>query len=265
MTELITSIIRSQVKSSEPFPVDFDIVWTWLEYSSKGVAKNALEQCKFEEKIDYDSFVQITNESQKKIKRKRGGQEQKIYLTIDCMKQFCMMSNSAKGREVRQYYLTIEKEYRKLLEEMKTPRLPVSGEWLATRETGKEILKGLNDAVKEHTGSEARHFMLVRDGLYRGLFGMDSKKLREIMGLVKKDCVRDWFDDHTLSLIQSGEYSINVLIEQLDIQGGSAIYQTALQVGQSLRRFLIKPNGDLELPSANNEQKALPYIDIESA
>jgi hypothetical protein len=41
MDNIIKQEILIQIESNEQFPVDFDIYWEWLDFSSKGNAKRA--------------------------------------------------------------------------------------------------------------------------------------------------------------------------------------------------------------------------------
>jgi anti-repressor protein len=47
----------------------------------------------------------------------RGRPLEKIFLTIDCFKQFCMMAGTQKGKEVRRYFINCESELKKLLQQ----------------------------------------------------------------------------------------------------------------------------------------------------
>jgi phage anti-repressor protein len=106
MNELIVfkERLESIAQSTEKFPVDFDEAWQWVEYSTKQKAREALER-NFEAGIDYSSF-NLT------VKREIGATNKiQINLTADCFKSFCMMAGTAKGKEVRLYYIKIEKAW----------------------------------------------------------------------------------------------------------------------------------------------------------
>lgn len=90
-------------ESESPFPIDFDDAWQWVEYSRKDVAKDALA-LSFVQGVDY-----LVPESSG-TKKGRDWRLEKIYLTLDCFKMFCMMAGTSKGREVRLYFLECEKE-----------------------------------------------------------------------------------------------------------------------------------------------------------
>jgi phage anti-repressor protein len=91
-------------ESAEPYPVDFDDAWQWIGYSTKQKAREALER-NFEENFDF-----LTT----RLKSTGGRPGDGYFLTVDCFKAFCMMAGTEKGKEVRQYYLAIEKKYREL-------------------------------------------------------------------------------------------------------------------------------------------------------
>lgn len=89
--------------STDEFPVDFDVAWQWIEYSSKSHAKVHLMKCNFLKSIDYKVFTQSQENS-------NGGRPtEKILLTVDCFKMWAMMANTVQGRLVRQYFLECEK------------------------------------------------------------------------------------------------------------------------------------------------------------
>jgi phage anti-repressor protein len=102
MTQIFSIELAQQlVNSSNPFPIEFDEAWTWLEYSRKDNAKVALVE-NFEEKIDYLINQEIANAF---MQTKR----EKILLTIECLKMWGMMCGTPKGKEVRQYFLQCER------------------------------------------------------------------------------------------------------------------------------------------------------------
>jgi phage anti-repressor protein len=104
----LTAIARS----TEPYPVDFDQAWQWVEYSTKQKAREALEN-NFEKGVDFNlnQEVKVQFEGTREVRRPFTA----IFLTADCFKSFCMMAGTEKGKEVRKYYLRIEKEYFALL------------------------------------------------------------------------------------------------------------------------------------------------------
>ena len=112
--DLTSGLVFSIVKSEEEFPIDFDDAWKWIGYSTKGNGKRVFESARFTEGDDFQIF--IINDK----KSERGRPRQKIKLTADCFKTFCMMAGTQKGREVRAYFLNCEKELkRRITQEQK--------------------------------------------------------------------------------------------------------------------------------------------------
>jgi phage anti-repressor protein len=110
MDNIIKQEILIQIESNEQFPVDFDIYWEWLDFSSKGNAKRAFYKSGFIVEQDFHHVIRTENV----VKRTQGGgtQFEKIMLTIDCAKSFAMMARTEKGREIRMWYLELEKQWR---------------------------------------------------------------------------------------------------------------------------------------------------------
>ncbi len=99
------------VRSAEQHPVNFDDAWQWIGYFSKQKAKNKLIG-NFEEGIDYVLLTQMD-----KQKSGKGGHNREIImLTVDCFKAFCMMAGTERGKEVRRYFLNIEKKWQSQLQ-----------------------------------------------------------------------------------------------------------------------------------------------------
>jgi len=92
--------------SGDAQPVDFDLAWVWLGYSSKQMALKKLKN-NFEEGLDFNlnlvSKVQI--EGDREVSRPF----QQISLTIECFKSMGMIAGTEKGKEVRRYFLECEK------------------------------------------------------------------------------------------------------------------------------------------------------------
>jgi len=90
------------------FVVDFDNVWKMLGYARKDPAKRALLKYASED-IDF-SFPPESGKL-----NPDGRPMEKIMLTVDCFKHFCMMANTDEARSIRMWYLKMEKQYEQLL------------------------------------------------------------------------------------------------------------------------------------------------------
>ena len=82
--------------------IDLDIAVKWLDARKDSLKRTLLEN--FENKYDYDIEKVITKNA-----NGSGNHYEKITLTPDCFKEICMMSRTEKARQVRKYYISIEK------------------------------------------------------------------------------------------------------------------------------------------------------------
>jgi phage anti-repressor protein len=99
--------------STKRFPVCFDQAWQWMEYSRKDSAKRVLEK-NFKNGEDYALH--------KVVERVNGNNSggsvtvEQIFLTANCFKEMGMMAGTAKGREIRQYFIRCEEKLKELLQ-----------------------------------------------------------------------------------------------------------------------------------------------------
>jgi len=119
MIEFNQDLALQLLESEVEFPVDFEDAWVWLGYSRKDVAKRSLLNCGFIEELDFHISAEATTtgiSANPKIN---------IFLTVECFKQFCMMSGTDKGKEVRLYFIKCEKS---LKEQIKKNQLITQSE-----------------------------------------------------------------------------------------------------------------------------------------
>ncbi len=99
-----TDLAQQLLNSDEKFPVSFEDAWRWLDFKRKDNAKRSLLNSGFVENEDY---LLISAEPENK-----GFQAhplETITLTIDCLKMWGMAAGTAKGKEVRKYFLECER------------------------------------------------------------------------------------------------------------------------------------------------------------
>ncbi len=99
------------LESTEPFPIDFDLAWQWIGYAKKPNAKDKLVR-NFEEGVDYvvtqmRESVNYSGFSPQELAA--NARKEVIYLTVDCLKSLGVMAGTAKGKEIRKYFLECEK------------------------------------------------------------------------------------------------------------------------------------------------------------
>lgn len=104
MSIISKEAIFSHLESVEEFPIALSDVWEWLGYSKKENALQSFRNLEMAESID---FIQLLIEKHRSIKPLT-----EIKMTIDCFKLWAMSAQTAKGKEVRLYYLQIEKEWK---------------------------------------------------------------------------------------------------------------------------------------------------------
>jgi phage anti-repressor protein len=89
-----------QSQETEQFPIDFDDAWQWLEYSRKDHAKGFLT-ANFAETLDFTVLPPSPG--------KLGRPSEEIRLTVTCLKEWGMMAGTAKGKEIRRYFIECER------------------------------------------------------------------------------------------------------------------------------------------------------------
>jgi len=93
------------------FPIDFDIVWKWCGFNKKSDAKKLLLK-HFKENINYQILLRQLPEQDLNYENnnKHGGNnKESIMLNIDTFKEFCMKASTSKSKEIRCYYIKMEK------------------------------------------------------------------------------------------------------------------------------------------------------------
>ena len=110
------------------FPIDFDDVWKMCEFDKKYNALRVLQK-HFEENKDYkkvllqneERFLLEDNDGQTSYgelrrgfsqpeRKQNGGQNKEtIMLNVDTFKEFCMKASTQKAKQIRSYYIKLEK------------------------------------------------------------------------------------------------------------------------------------------------------------
>lgn len=138
-------------KNGIPFPVDFEIAWSMAGYVYK---KNGISNVKnnLEKEIDF---------LPKSVKNGQQGRSGISFdLTCDGFKHFCLMAKTAKGREIRQYFIESEKALKQAIPFYQENESPEIGSRIrdllemvyGLQELAKELLEE-NEALKADTGN----------------------------------------------------------------------------------------------------------------
>ena len=99
--------ISKESYNSNEFAINFMTVIKWLKVRKDHLKRLLLKN--FEE--DYDYTIQKIKIKNKK--RNGSNYQDLIYITPDCFKELCMISQTTKAKQVRKYYLSIEKLIKK--------------------------------------------------------------------------------------------------------------------------------------------------------
>ena len=244
MTDLVQAF-TTIVESDNQFPVDFDLVWQWIGYSRKDSAKRTLENAGFELGQDFQVIhINVDNS-------KGGPKERKIMLTIDCFKSFCMMAGTEKGKEVRKYYIEIERRYKETLQ--RDDGQEYLDEWVEARLTGMDTRRRFSDAMDDwfiNNGwdgydweARTRERALATNIMYVTTFGMTAKDLEGLLGCGRHES-RDYLTKDCLRMIEWAEDHIVLLIDQENMQPSKA----AKQYAKSMYCRFMKPKRKVDLP-----------------
>lgn len=87
---------------------------------------------------------------------------------------------------------------------------------LIEREKGIAVRQSLTKALQQSTEDARMHghaYSTYTNCIYKVLFGMDAKQLREKFGIDKKDSLRDCFSQEELRAIQSMECLVSGLVD----------------------------------------------------
>jgi hypothetical protein len=90
------------------FVVDFDNVFEWLGFTTKGNAKKLLVK-KFNEGVDYTVQKALILKDKRFTPQNGGQNKDKILLTVPTFKSFAMYCETDKGKQTRQYYMKMER------------------------------------------------------------------------------------------------------------------------------------------------------------
>jgi len=104
--------------------------------------KAQIKRGMFDENIDFIAIVLLPQKGEQ-----RGGHNKIDYiLVMDTAKHISMMSGTAKGKNIRRFFIQVEKEYRTLLTYETKPALK---NWDSLRIEGKSTRNELTDIIKE--------------------------------------------------------------------------------------------------------------------
>jgi phage anti-repressor protein len=93
--------------------VDLDNIWKWLGFSQKDAAKRVIEK-NFKIGIDYKCLLHNLVEQ---TKRRGGHNKEKLMLTINTFKRFCLKAGTDKADQIHDYYIKMEEILHEVINE----------------------------------------------------------------------------------------------------------------------------------------------------
>jgi phage anti-repressor protein len=106
-------IIAKEEYSDNEIIIDFNIVAKWLNVNKNDIKKVLVKN--FEENFDYT----IEKKKKKQINSRGATIYELILITPNCFKELCMISQTSKAKEVRKYFIELEKLIKRYFEIIK--------------------------------------------------------------------------------------------------------------------------------------------------
>ncbi|BAZ48748.1 hypothetical protein NIES4103_13570 [Nostoc sp. NIES-4103] len=253
MSELSPALVFSMLNSDKEFPVSLDDAWQWLGYSRKDHAKTCLSS-NFELGSDY-IIEAPAKTGDVTASGFQPNNRQEIFLTLDCFKSFAMLAGTARGKEVRKYFLNCERQLKELLKAQRNQANLLKAE---TRKRHKNSYSDRKRVLKIHGVQPISQGHITRQD-YKILLNKDTKELRQELGLSKTDLIVDHLetsDQATLS------FAHVMQMESLEIKNIYGYYSVKNECGEIMKNVVDFRNNLRD--KANNiiqsqkEDNALP-------
>lgn len=216
----------------------------------------------FTENIDFISF------SQNSEKPQGGRPTQDHQLTIDMAKEICMLQRTERGKQARQYFIQIEKDWNSPEKVLERARMIEDQKRLAIRNELKTHNKALADAAHDAGVTQPIDYAIFQNKGYQGLYGgMTRKDIHAHKGLKKNQDILDHMGSTELAANLFRATQTEEKLRRENIQGKERANQTHYDVGLKVRKTMQEISGtmpeDLPTPEKSikqieKEQKKLP-------
>ena len=133
-----------------------------------------------------------------------GKNQKAYYITRDGFTLLSMGYGGEKAVRFKEAYIRQFNNMEKLLHEK-----------YIEREKGIAVRKLLTDALKMSAGNgrlQDHSYSAYTNSIYKAVFGMNAKQLRDHYGIDKLDCLRDCFSSEELTAVQSMESLVSGLV-----------------------------------------------------
>ena len=161
--------------NKKDFIIDFDNVWKWCGFSTKGNAKKILDK-NFKIEIDYMVKKTAYQVGEAVFEKVNGGQnKEKILLTVNTFKKFCLKSGTKKADEIHDYYIKLEELLQETLSEENTI---IKNQLIQVQKNNEDITKQLTNIEEEFINTKEEYFKL-QENHKRILYKRRVHKLRK--------------------------------------------------------------------------------------
>jgi hypothetical protein len=121
---------------------------------------------------------------------------------------------------------------------------------ITSRQTGKDIFKRLMLVVQTHLHSQGKndpghYYAQLVNKIYRGLFGMEAKELRDVRSVDKSALTRDHFTARELSVLSRVEDGVMFMIQHMGKEPFEAV-DLCIQSTGTYRTLAINPEQVLD-------------------
>ena len=150
-----------------------------------------------------DEF-RLLNFEEMSYKDSYGRNQKAYYITRDGFTLLVMGYTGEKAMKFKEAYIRQFNHMEKLLHEK-----------YVEREKGIAVRNLLTDALKQSAENERMHghaYSTYTNCIYKAIFGMNTKQLRDHYGIEKIECLRDYFSAEELTAVQSMESLVSGLI-----------------------------------------------------
>lgn len=181
-------------------------------------------------------------------------------LTIDMAKEICMLQRTEKGKQARQYFIQIEKDWNSPERVLERARRIEDRKRLSIRNELKTHNKALADAAHDAGVIESRDYAIFQNRGYQGLYGgMGRKEIHQHKGLKKSQDILDHMGSTELAANLFRATQTEEKLRKEQIHGKEQANQTHYEVGAKVRRTMQEISGTLpeDLPTPEKSIKQI--------
>lgn len=202
-----------KVKAIPEMPNTLEVT-TEMAAEYYGVASNTIKTAISRNRDEFNDYEEIKVLKGKALKEfKSGFQDETLFKGVNALTLISrrgllrlgmLLTESEVARSVRSYLLNVEEVSDK---EQKM--------WAVEREISKRERRQLTDAIKDfYQGiiKKGFEYSTFSNLVYKVIFDMDAKKMREVYELDKKDLIRDYLTTDDLRKVVKVEKTISALI-----------------------------------------------------